>query len=236
MSTTMSLEVNFHGPIAFRICKDAVWAYLPKCTDHYCNILTDLNDISPDRHKIYNVRGPKAADATQIKGEQFVPPLPWKWKDGPLPKKCYCVFNLPLPDIIFGLAPEYVEISGSDINVAGAYARGVRFSYAQCGAKPTIVPADGSEPGDLANLDAKYYNHSDLYQIEIRYHDLKHTLADPHDHHKDARKCSLSMRKLFPPCDKWKVSFDDPNARVISGSKPVDCGANPLVFKDGVTI
>jgi hypothetical protein len=252
MATTKSLEINFHGPIVFRFCKDVAWAYLPICDEHFCNILTDTNDLSAKRHKIIEIKGPTSAATPPhpVGGAPLVTPLVWnkKWKEEPNPRKCYCTFKLPLPDLIFGLRPEQVKISGDEVNVNGEFARGLRFVYNECLAAPTIGPASPSAvvgaPSSI--FDPACFNNGNLYQMEIRYHDSRHNRANSRHHHQDAEKCSLAMRKLLPPCDKWKVSFDPPKVSkklknkikdnpwllVISGKHPVDCGANPLVFFD----
>jgi hypothetical protein len=235
-----SLEINFHGPIVFRLCKDVAWAYLPKCEDHYCNILTDTNDISPKRRRIFEVLGPKSAP-TKSGGEGSpMVERKWNWGEGPRPEKCYCIFKLPSPDRIFGLRGEYVKIDiPGEQGLEGNYARGLRFYYSECSVAPTIIPQDGAAAGDLHKFCAKYWGHSDLYQTEIRYHDTKRQPTIDH-HHRDAMKCSRSMRKLFPPCDKWKVNFEPPKkeglAILIGGKHPVDCGANLLVFSDGIVL
>jgi hypothetical protein len=231
-----SLEVNFHGPIAFRFCKDVAWAYLPKCDEHYCNILTDSNDVSPARLEVFELKGPKAGPTKRGQGFKMVE-LDWNFGAGPEAKKCYCIFKLPSPSLIFGLRAEYVKIDvPGEQGWEGVYARGLRFWYSECDVAPTINPA-----ADLHNpnkFDASSFGHSSLYQMEIRYRDAKHEPASAH--HKDAEHCSLRMRKLFPPCDKWKVSFEPPKKSGpqprIGGPHPVDCGANPLVFSDGILL
>lgn len=52
-----SLVADFHGPIAFRFSEKWAWAYLPKCHLHACNVLTDHDDKSPDRHRTFVFKG-----------------------------------------------------------------------------------------------------------------------------------------------------------------------------------
>ena len=99
MKVQKSLEINFHGPISFHICKDVVWAYLPKCRDHVCNVLTDMNDISPKRRMVFELVGPTPA-STKNGGNTLLVQRNWNSKWGPKPQKCYCVFKLPSPDLI----------------------------------------------------------------------------------------------------------------------------------------
>jgi hypothetical protein len=232
-----SLEVNFYGPIAFRMCKNEAWAFLPKCRDHYCNILTDQNDISPKRRRIFEVVGPKSG-LTQLGSGALIVQRNWDKKWGPKPLDCYCIFKLPSPDKVFGLRGEYVKIDiPKETSLEGIYARGIRFWYADCPVAPAIMPADGAAAGDLHYFDASYCGHDDLYQVEIRYHDARHQPSIDH-HHRDAMACSRSMRKLFPPCEKWKVNFEPPKKShdmhiLIGGKHPIDCGANSIVFNDG---
>ncbi len=232
-----ALEVDFHGPIVFRLCKKEAWAYLPVCANHYCNILTDCNDISPKMHKIFELKGPTAAP-TKHGGELSIVERTWTWGNGPKLRKCYCIFKLPSPDLIFGLRAEYVKIEiPGETTLKGAYARGLRFRYNECNVTPTIDPPDGAAAGDLHSFKARHFGDDDLYQLEIRYHDTKFQPRVDH-HHRDAMNCSRSMRKLFPPCDKWKVNFEPPKNQtdVLGGKHPVDCGANLLVFADGITL
>lgn len=233
----MSLEVNFYGPIAFRMCKNEAWAYLPKCRDHNCNILTDKNDISPERRKILELVGPTPA-STQNGGGAPLVRRNWDKKWSPKPESCYCIFKLPSPDRVFGLRGEYVKIDiPGERSLEDLYARGIRFCYTDCPTGPAITPVDGAAAGDLHLFDAAYCGHDSLYQVEIRYHDTRHQAAIDH-HHSDAMACSRSMRKLFPPCDKWKMNFEPPKKGggmhiLIGGKHPVDCGANSIVFTDG---
>lgn len=233
-----SLEVNFHGPIVFRLCKEVAWAYLAKCADHACNILTDANDISPKRRRIFELVGPTKGTTKTGGGFPTVQDA-WKWGGGPAPEKCYCIFKLPSPDFIFGLRGEYLKIDiPNKPTMVDNFARGLRFLYNECNTKPTILPPDGAAAGDLSCLDASCYGHNDFYQLEIRYHDTKHQPTIDH-HHRDAMACSRSMRKMFPPCDKWKMDFERPKGYMnilIGGKHPVDCGANLLVLKDGVEL
>lgn len=254
-----SLVVDFHGPIAFRFCKEWVWAYLPPCDDHACNVLTDSNDLSPDEQVAYALQGPSAGKAQLVssKSEPIIQ-MDWGETDGNIPKPsdCYCTFQLPRPDFIFGLRAEWVELTKPDGSVpwSGNYARGVRLCYLQSDI-PTFTPLlpDGGK------FDASYINPGDVqYRIEVRFRDLNKSELFPYE---DALMCSWAMRKLFPPLDQWEASFqkmvtykiyptaeavqtkDEPKTKAlaidpfavaqISGHHPVDCGANAIVFDDG---
>ncbi len=239
MTTKKSLEVNFHGPIAFRLCKKEAWAYLPMCRNHACNILTDCNDISPKMHLVLDLKGPTAAPTKIGNGLEMVG-LDWQWGNGPKAKECYCIFKLPSPDLVFGLRAEYVKIDvpgGGKSWPGKPYARGLRFYYDECKVAPKITPLNGAAAGDFRKFDAKYFGHSDLYQVEIRFHDTKYQPTVDH-HHRDAMMCSRKMRELFPPCDKWKVNFEPPKNLIdrIGGKYPVDCGANAMVLTDGIRL
>jgi hypothetical protein len=254
-----SLVVDFHGPIAFRVCKDVAWAYLPRCKDHDCNILTDSNDISPSEKQTYSINGPSTGSQKTVDGAPVIS-WPWdtKWEPS-LPGKCYCIFRLPHPDNIFGLNAELVEITRPD---GGGwhnkkYARGLRFYYGECKHAPQIAPAPSTD-----RLDATYFqaNAKDVqYRIEIRFHDRNKTEYPPYA---DASMCSATMRGLFPPLNKWIVRFrhtteitilPEAETEIVTGSysktvevkfpggviehivdkHAVDCGANTLLFDDG---
>jgi hypothetical protein len=246
-----TLEVNFHGPIAFRLCKHVAWAYLPLCENHRCNILTDVNDLSPYKFQVYAIKGPTEGE-TQVAKEPAVVKWKWAWGDGPKPGECYCIFRLPSPDVICGLRAEWAEISTSDgpIFEGAEYARGIRFHYKHCDKEPMISSVGGKSKSDFTDFTAKYYGHGDNYQVEIRFHDIKYQSTLDH-HHRDAMKCSRKMRRLFPPLDKWKVNFEKPKHQPSDphpvdrsgggtvqhgGPHPVDCGANVIVLTDGITI
>jgi hypothetical protein len=253
------LTVDFYGPIAFRFCGDSAWAYLPRCKDHKCNVLTDQNDLSPTERHTYILHGPKFGitplDAT---GGQDIIKMDWKDTNGNIPTDhhCYCIFQLPPPTLIFGLRAEWVEITKPDGSVpwGGKYARGLRFYYSDC-EYPTITPPLSKRE----KLDASYFNSSNVqYRIEVRFHDMNKTEFPAYA---DAGMCSATMRKLFPPLDKWTVRFTKSaeitiraeaeievetvagpfgKAARIEGAidnivshHPVDCGANILAFNDG---
>ena len=230
----MQLEIDFHGPIAFRFGVDRVWAYVPYCDQHYCNITTDMNDLGIDPAKdpkTYTITGPTPAKTTLGSGHPVVS-LKWAWGSGPQEKDCFCIFVLPSPNVIFGLQGEYAKIvTDSETMVNDHFARGLRFSYDNC---------DNLKIND-AGLDATHFGNAGLGSVGISYHDTNFAFDKNHPH-KDADECSLSMRKLFPPCDQWQVSFDPPDAdspeyiENIGGRPPRDCGANPLVFLDGITL
>lgn len=259
-----SFVVDFYGPVAFRFSGLCAWAYLPLCCFHACNVLTDHDDKSPDRHHTYLVRGPKGGSTQVGKKGPYVVQLDWS-KDTcgnePTDGDCYCVFQLPLPDSIYGLRGEYASIKDLNGQEWGGdnCARGLRFCYGACDTLPTIIPAVPIQPkpdgsNDLSNLDATSIGPgSDVqYHIEIRFHDLN-PVFDPDNIHADANMCSATMRQLFPPLDQWAVSFDKPPysgnllkplarpsihlippyAYVGTPGHPVDCGANVLVFNDG---
>jgi hypothetical protein len=235
-----TLVIDFHGPIAFRFCKNVAWAYVPQCDYHTGNILTDTDDVSPKDNETYEVIGPKAAKGkTQSGTGARLISVDWKKvKRGKPPeaKDCYWIFKLSLPDRIFGLNAEYVKITGSGIKLpADKYARGLRFCYDECDSKPKIRCVSSSK--DI-EIEPRYFQQSKdpQYRIEIRYHDINPIEPRPHA---DADLCSASMRKLFPPLDKWTVDFDPsgrkarPSIEHVGGGHGVDCGANALVFGDG---
>jgi hypothetical protein len=231
-----TFEIDFHGPIAFRLCHQEAWAYLPICADHSCNILTDSDDISPNMHINFELLGPTPGSTKSGDGLQLVK-RKWNGEDGPTIDKCYCIFKLPAPDLVFGLRSEYVkiEIPGEPC-LEGNYARGLRFFYAQCKAAPTILPSGGAAAGDLSEMNSKHFGRNDFYQIEISYQERRRRPTID-DHHRDAMKCSRSMRELFPECANWKVSFEQ--SKLIDntgGHHPVDCGANIIVFTDGIEL
>jgi hypothetical protein len=258
-SMTGSLVVDFHGPIAFRFSKDWVWAYLPPCEDHTCNVLTDSNDLSPDDHVPYALQGPLKGKA-QLVSSKVDPVIQMDWREtnGNVPNAhdCYCTFQLPLPDFIFGLRAEWVELSKPDGSVpwSGSYARGLRLYYSQSDI-PTFTPL----LPDGGNFDPSYLTPGDVqYRIEVRFRDMNKAELFPYE---DALMCSAAMRSLFPPLDQWEASFQKtvkykihPRTAVVQnqnepknqgltpdpfaisnvvGHRPVDCGANVIVFDDG---
>lgn len=242
-----SLVVDFHGPIAYRFGANCVWAYLPLCRSHRLNVLTDTDDIGPDRHNVFKLTGPKAGK-TQTGGANLIL-LDWKkdteGKEPPV-ERCYCIFELPLPDFIFGLRAEWVAIKKhTGGGWSDYYARGLRFWYNDCPHKPAIEP---HKPDQLAHLNATCAqpdNGSGVrYRMEIRYYDIN-PVYDPDLPHADALECSQTMCNLLPPLDKWTVDFEHPNKPKPPTSvlelgllqlgtiPPVDCGANGFVFNDG---
>jgi hypothetical protein len=236
-----SLVVDFYGPIAFRFCKKVAIAYIPPCDYHYCNVLTDSDDVSPDidKAKTFTISGPTSTSGkTEVGPGRPLISLDWGLCGiPPKPSDCYCIFELPLPDFIHGLRAEYVKIVAKGRpTLEGKYARGVRFYYSDS-QKPTVTPA---EPTKLGTIDPTNYHPNKSsgleYRIEIRYHDINP--IEPRQH-ADADLCSASMRKLFPPLDTWTVDFNDPNERKApvaieyAGPHGVDCTANGLVFDDG---
>lgn len=240
MSTnTTPLEVNFHGPIAFRFCKNEVFAYLPKCTDHRCNILTDVNDMSVKDCTTVELRGPVRGTTHLAKGDQVVT-RNWTSGNGPKDKHCRAIFRLPSPDEVYGLGAEYVKIEiPNEKTIVGDFARGIRFFYRSCATRPRLVFSEKPVSAGSPVFNASHYGPIASYQFEVRYHDVKF-LRKYDDHQRDALSCSQSMRRLFPPCNKWKVSFQKPpgHQKILntSGMHPVDCLANIIAFMDGVSL
>ena len=243
-----SLVVDFNGPIAFLFSTNQVQAFIPICDAHNCNVLTDSDDVSPDQNNTFTLTGPTGVVQTQPGMGAQILTLNSNILTGPLPKQgdCYCIFQLPLPDNIFGLLAQCVGITTDNgQNLTNNYARGVRFYYSACPNVPTITPANPLELGSLDPTSVQPPSGSGLnYRIEIRYHDTNQQENYPHE---DADKCSYNIRKLFPPLDKWKVDFNTPCpskdsrqlARVlpasatIPGPHGVDCEANGFVFNAG---
>jgi hypothetical protein len=234
-----SLVVDFHGPIAFRIGCEFAWVYVPKCDYHTCNILTDTNDDSPDS-ATYSVSWPgqwlNGNKTRQPVSGAAVISVPWNSSWSPQEADCYCIFQFPTPDYLFGLSAEQVKVDsvdgdGYNYHEDGAFARGLRFYYEHVGV-PRITPEPKIRRPECA-FDATYFQH-DLadpqYRIEIRYYRYKPEA----DGENDAESCSQQMRNLFPPLDKWTVSFPDPTRGLVDspGPKGVDCGANGMVLSD----
>jgi len=243
-----SLILDFNGPAVFYFSADQVQGFIPICDGHTCNVLTDSNDVSPDQDNTFTLSGPTGARQTQPPMGKKILILDPKILTGPLPgqQKCYCIFQLPLPDNILGLRAQCVGITtdkGQDLT--DNYARGVRFYYSACPNVPTITPAN---PPELSNIDPTSVQPSlgpgPNYKIEIRYHDTNQQEPSPHA---DAKKCSKNMRDLFPPLDRWTVDFSTPCpqkvSRRLAGARParatlvgpggVDCLANGFVFNAG---
>ncbi|HXM10355.1 MAG TPA: hypothetical protein VN946_10440 [Terriglobales bacterium] len=258
------LVVDFHGPIGFRFCTDKVIAYLPHCKGHDCNILTDVRDIGVHQKKHYVLNGPTSNNPPlqKIEGVNVITAIWGKDTNGKEPHlgRCYCTFELPIPEQIFGLRAESTEITDQGGTVRfpwGNYARGLRFYYSDSD-NPTITPP----PSKKEPLEAKYFSPdgSTQYRIEVRLHDLNQ--GQDYDH-ADAIMCSRTMRKLFPPLDNWVVNFDKntqvtirpaieyeeemiaiPRGTKTDTDNPwavasvveqhaVDCSANPFVLDDG---
>lgn len=250
---TSSLVVDLHGPIAFLFSKQWAWAYIPNCNYHRCNVLTDTDDKSPARNNTFLLSGPTGAGTAQLKNPNKVILVPWNVVKIPAPdaKQCYCIFQMPLPDFIYGLRSDYVDLIAPDQEWKGLYARGLRFYYNACPIQPTIAPTpsvspDPTDPNDLTTLDPTCLrpdsNADVAYRIEVRYRSVN-PVEDDYNPHADAYMCSASMRVLFCPLDNWKVNFErqstastkDPLEyfKAGGGPRPVDCGANQLVFSDG---
>jgi hypothetical protein len=231
-----ALEITFHGPIAFRFQPEQAWAYIPVCDYHTCNITTDNNDISPLEKKTYTLTGAESG-TTAIAGNIEIVTLDWNKVWDPHEQDCYSIFTFPPPDFIFGLQAEYVKIDlPAGPGWEGDYARGLRFRYNN---------SDAPKLSGYPELDATYSNgNDDLYHIEITYRDTN--TGDGKDPFKDARECSLQMRKLLPPCEQWTVSFEKSELPISDkdasgrfgriGPHPKDCGANVLALRDGVSL
>ena len=243
-----ALVIDFHGPIAFRFSNDDggwVWAYIPMCDYHTCNVLTDTNDFASEVHRTFELQGPTGVSKTKTKdaggkviGAELIQEK-WTEVSGPAPgpKDCYCIFKLRLPDYLVGLRQEWVEIKKPGGGGWKDYfARGHRFYYSKCDSEPTITSVEPMKPTKLKDLHAACFHPSAgsdaKYRIEVRYHDINPLQPRPH---RDADLCSASMRSLFPPFDKWKVKFKDPDEEVIAAVGPggSDCGAHGLVLDDG---
>jgi hypothetical protein len=234
-----ALIVDFHGPIAFRFATDWAWAYVPYCDDHTGNLLTDTEDVPLRTNATYVLAGPTPGQKTQIGGPPAVL-VDWKETNGNIPqnKDCYCIFQLPRPDYIYGLRPEWVSITKvNGVVMEGKYARGLRFYYSNS-KNPTMTYLAFHAACLPPAADVKY-------RIEINYRDTNNEV-DPEDPYEDAGLCSKSMRKLFPPLDKWTVSFDPPKPAAAKLLRPKvhgimttpgpggsDCGANGFVFNQG---
>lgn len=251
-----SLVVDFYGPIAFRFSVDSVLAYFPPWFLHVCNILTDDDDKSPDLGNIYVLKGPAPGDTTCGDRGAKIIELVWGEDtngDAPELDQCYCIFQLPPPDKIYGLRGEYASMKDLNGQERGGCncARGLRFFYSACPVPPQITPTNPVTPNpygsnNLYDLDATSVSAGPgHYRYEIRFRDLN-AVIEPGNIHADADICSATMRKLFPPLDQWTVSFQDPNepncakplfSRLFSfdpgDGHPVDCGANPLALNDG---
>ena len=239
------LEISFHGPVVFRLTPNSAFAYLAICPYHQLNVRTDNDDLSPDENQTYRLTGPSSS-ATKLGRGADVVTLGWDTNWPSSTKDWLYIFELPAPDFIFGLQPEFIDIQGgAGATWKGKYARGVRFQY-----------RDSPDPQftGLPAINALYTNGKDsFYHIEILYRDTNTISSE--DPYEDARECFVNMRRLLKPCDRWGVSFDPPQASVAKnmilrrqasttpgligntgGKHPVDCGSPALVLRDGVQL
>src|SRR5258708_4431489 len=182
------LEVTFRGPFVFRFGKDGMSAYLAHCEKHYLTVKTDTNDVPPaDKTDTFSLTGPTPAAITRLGQTQPLLIVDWDWESKNWPTSpgktlWRYVFELPAPDIIFGLCAEYADIQGHKAPTGTRFARGLRLKYGD------------SKPPDISGLntqiDARHFDETlSIYSIEIDYRDYADP-ADPNtikDPHADAR-------------------------------------------------
>jgi hypothetical protein len=268
------LILDLIGPFVVHFCEGIARIHAPLCVDHHANILTDTNDIplfglpapAPvdgyPKGFIYNLTGPIAhvAKFNCLDSKFCSTPENLLILDKSLDpidaRECHLVLHAPRPDAMVPLLPEQIWIHqhspGIWVNTLSKHpeivdedrARGLRFIYSTCPAKPAInalqFPEVACEELEsiFKDLDAEALGFCPFqYHIVLRF---ASNSTSPDEHHEDAYNCFQEMRTLIPGASRWRADFSDSTDPVVlkrediyllnhGGSHPTDCGAAVLV-------
>jgi len=256
---TKVLEITFQGPFAFNFLDKTVRVYVPQCNGHEAYAQTDQEQIllghatsgqpnmgyeyvmpsfRPDvvRTDCYNFTRMIAIDRGRCSNP-----------NGPGLKDTYCQFEVPRPDLIVGLAPDPLTYTPNDVPsapaVCGCFATAVRFYYRAFDPNHGVrlvqtQPTQPDYPKGRTIIDTSNYPELPAAQeniaISIRYNP-QHPSDVPHE---DAAEGFTQMRKIFPPLDRWDVSFDSckancqpkPKGHFVPFHHTGDCGAAQIVL------
>lgn len=251
------LIVDLVGPYVVHFMTSGVNVYAPPCVSHYANVLTDLNDIplyglntptpvgSPTAPGyIYELQTNKGfhGNAGSVHGlddghNQY---LVLKPNEPLIPKdaaKCHLIFQLPIPNQVFPLVPEWVFIHkgkaalwlDSDKDPSenyaqtqtdqsqfffGRYARALRLIYLDCSLAPKLALVSYPPSAPIQQIEDSLGTFCPT-TVGFDPGTFHFTLRfasngpEPDDNHQDAYNCFQTMRTLISDTSAWRVDFDN---------------------------
>lgn len=257
------LVLDLIGPFVVHITGGMARIHAPLCLDHHANIQTDNDDIGVygligpapqggySEGFTYRMTGPtsKAGKSDCLTPERLL--MVTMKLAAQTSTNSHSVLEVPIPNTMVPMLPEPIWIhrngSGAWVNadpgtpdiVSSQRARGLRFIYADCPAKPSIQLMKQPKSPSPVNPDFTPENSDSLGLDPAQYHIIlrfQSNGASPDGSHEDAYNCFQEMRTLIPQASMWRADFDDTQTAVQprhhGGPVPIDCMAPIMVVQE----
>ena len=168
--STVTLEISFYGPFVYELLEEKLLITAPRCPGHLASVHSDTDEKAlpgcasdkktPYHYVLTPVRQiPNAPDPKCVNEASIILVESWRKKASPLPGDHHFQIDLPRPDHILGLIPDYITYTEHDLDTAPVSsnvkrATAMRFYYTRFDQSDVfnLIETAGDHPGKEVHL------------------------------------------------------------------------------------